>query len=446
MKKYSSSESVWHNKKPFIFRPPKNNHVIVSLARFFLPFVTHMATKVEDVEIKGDGLERLREFSDKRVILTPNHPEGIEPFILFHISRVLDKEFNFLAAKEVFEQPPQVGRLLYWLGGYSWFLQRLGVYSIVRGTTDRNSFRMTRQLLVDGERWLVVFPEGEACWQSDTVMPFQHGVVQLAFWAYNDLVKRGKQNPLYFIPVSIKYIYLHDMHKVIEHSLSRLESKLSVSLSTKGLTLYERLRHVCEAVLGINEKEYNISPRKDAGLNERFQYVKELVVSRVETALGFSPRPEHPLLERIRDLFNAIDQIAYSEQETEYEKLLHQSRQQEAQRLYNDLWRVHHFAALYDGYVRETLSIERFLDVLVRLEVEVFGQKKIFGMRRAVVKIGNPLDIENYFNRYNKDKQTTIQEVTMYLEKSVKQMLGELGCQGLVVNKMQMQESSRKES
>lgn len=144
MKKHSHPDSVWQNKKPFIFRPPKNNHLIIGMAKFILPLIMRVVTKVEDVEVRGDGIERLRKFSDKRVILSPNHPEGIEPYILFYLSRALDKEFNFLAAKEVFEQPQQAGWLLQWLGGYSWFLQRLGVYSIVRGTADRSSFRMTR--------------------------------------------------------------------------------------------------------------------------------------------------------------------------------------------------------------------------------------------------------------------------------------------------------------
>jgi len=89
----------------------------------------------------------------------------------------LGEEFNYLATKEVFERRPLVG----------WLAQRLGDYSIVRGTPYRSSFRMTRQLLVAGTRWLVIFPEGHTCWQNDSVMPFQQGTAQLAFWAYENL-------------------------------------------------------------------------------------------------------------------------------------------------------------------------------------------------------------------------------------------------------------------
>ena len=47
----------------------------------------------------------------------------------------------------------------------------------------RHSFQKTRQILAEGNRWLVIFPEGQTVWQNDTVMPFQPGVVQLAFKA-----------------------------------------------------------------------------------------------------------------------------------------------------------------------------------------------------------------------------------------------------------------------
>ena len=45
---------------------------------------------------------------------------------------------------------------------------------------------MTRQILAEGKRWLVIFPEGEAIWQNSILAPFQEGVVQLAFKAFED--------------------------------------------------------------------------------------------------------------------------------------------------------------------------------------------------------------------------------------------------------------------
>ena len=403
--------------KPFIFRPPKTNPFFIRQAKRLLPLALRLVLKTVAIEVNEKDFERLRKLQRQRVVLTPSHSGGLEPYILFHMSKLLDEEFNYLATKEVFEGNPLVG----------WLAQRLGVYSIIRGAPDKSSFRTTRQLLADGKRWLVIFPEGHTCWQNDTVMPFQQGVTQFAFWAYEDLAKEGELPPLFFVPIAIKYVYVEDMSLEIDRSLRRLELKLFSIQNSESLTLYDRLRRVGEVVLNANEKAYNIRPAKGAGFNERVQQIKELIVSRVATALGISLRPEQPLLDRIRDLFNTADRIVYSEAEgPEYERELHHDRQEAARGLYDDLWRVLRFVALYDGYVRETLTAERFLDVLGLLELEVFGRKKIRGPRKAVMSIGEPLNLMPYFPRYQRDKRATLREVTISLESSVRQLLAEL--------------------
>ena len=180
-------------------------------------------------------------------------------------------------------------------------------------------------------------------------------------------------------------------------------------------------------MVSANEKEHNVRPRKEASLDERIQYMKELIVSRVASALGISPPADRPLLDRIRELFNAIDQIAYSEPEgPDYERRLHQIHQQEVRGLYDDLSRVLRFVALHDGYVRETLTAERFLDVLGLLEDEVFGRRRNWGPKKALVKVGEPLNLIQYCQRSKSDKRGTLQEVTAALESLLRQMLNEL--------------------
>jgi hypothetical protein len=87
---------------------------------------------------------------------------------------------------------------------------------------------------------------------------------------------------------------------------------------------------------------------------------------------------------------------------------------------------VLYFVALHDGYVRETLSAERFLDVLGRLEREVFGRIRYWGPRKAIVKIGEPLNLANYHHHYKSDKRGTLKNVPIKLESSVRQMLTKL--------------------
>lgn len=401
----------------FTFRPPKTNGNVIALAKALLPLGLRFVCEIRKVEIAPSDLERLSALRDRRVILAPNHPAGWEPFVLFHLSKLLGLEFNFLAAKETFERPAPLG----------WLYQRLGVYSVVRGTADRSSFRTTRQLLLEGRRWLVVFPEGEVCRQGDTILPFQQGAAQLAFWAYEELAERMDSPTLYFVPVAIRYLCIGDAGLEIDRSLSRLERKTFGASPSGPGDAYGRLRRIGEAVLRINEERLNLRPHKDATVNDRVQQLKEVAVSRVAHSMGVSLRHERPLIERIRDLFNEVDRVVYAEpQGTDYERRLQQQRQTTALDCYHDLWRVLRFIALYDGYVRETLTAERFFDIIGLIEIEVFGKQVSRIPKKAVLKTGEPQNLAAYFPRYRIDKRNAIREITRSLESSVRHVLAEL--------------------
>src|SRR5262249_56844355 len=118
------------------------------------------------------------------VILTPNHPSSNDPLIALWMARRLGRAFNYLACRELFE------------GFYGWVIQRLGCYSILRGTMDREAVRTTIALLAEQDRQVVIFPEGEIYGHNDMLLPFQAGVVQMGFMAVDRLEKAGKDRAL----------------------------------------------------------------------------------------------------------------------------------------------------------------------------------------------------------------------------------------------------------
>lgn len=402
---------------PFTFRPPRRNGLVIAIVKFILPLLLRKIPKVTEIDINDDGLARLGALKDERCLLTPSHSGGYEPYLIMHLSKILGQDYNYLAAMEAFERSPVVG----------WILQRLGVYSIIRGTADRLSFQMTRKLIAQGKRWLVIFPEGQTCWQNDMIMPFQEGVTQLAFKAFEDVAKKETSSSLYFVPVTVKYTYLNDMHGEIDESLSRLEEQLFYDSLPVLESRYDRLRRIGEAVLAANEKKYGLNPGSNADLDSRIQAMKVFVISRVEVALNLTPKPDDTLLDRIRSSFNAVDRIVHLEPEgAGYERKLFEENRAEAKQLYDDLWRALEFVAIYDGYVKESFTVERFMDVLFLLEMEVFGRRELWGPRKAVVRIGEPLDLKNYFEKYRGDKRGTVREVTSMLESGIKETLEEM--------------------
>ena len=410
--------------RPFTFCPPKNNHFVIALVKTFLRRDIRRKLQVTEIDISDDSLERLRRLKGERCLVTPSHCGGFEPHILMYLSKLLKDDYNFVAAMELFEQSPF----------QRWVLQRLGVYSIVRGAVDRPSFSMTRQLLAEGKRWLVVFPEGETIWQGSTLMPFQQGVLQLAFKGYEDARKTEHDASLFCIPMAIKYVYLQDMHDEIDESLGRLEARLAIPRAPDSLGRYERLRRVVEATLVANEKAHHVQPSESSGMNERIQNLKQCVVSRLEQELEVTPSAGQPLLDRIRTLFNAVDRIIFDETAaSDYEQQLAAERQQAVRVLYNDLWRLLQFVAIYDGYVRESMTVERFMDVLGLLEAEILQQRRNWGPRKALVEVGEPIDLKDYFDLYSKDKRGVVAGVTSALESEVREMLDALGADGISV-------------
>ncbi len=372
--------------------------------------------RVSEVELLPPARDLFDRLRGQRVLMTPSHSGGLEVFVMFHLSRMLRREWFYMAGHEAFLPPLQ-----------GWLLQRVGCYSIVRATADRESFRTTRQILAAGERPLVIFPEGESMFQNDVVLPFQEGVAQLAFWALDDLVKQGDPPPLYFLPMAIKYIYLADMRDEIDRALARLERKVGVA-KAPGASLYTRLRAVGETVLAVGEADYGVRPEPGATLDDRLQRIKHIIVERAALALGVPDNSERPLVDRIRSLFNEIERWSYEEiEESEYLRERRQQRQEKARVLYDDLMRVLQMAALHEGYVGETQSAERFLEVIGRLELEVYRRRWVRGPRKAIVQVGEPINVTERYADYRRDRRSAVHALTQTTETAVLNMLLGLG-------------------
>ncbi len=407
--------------QPFTFYPPNSNRLVTWLVQMGIRSSIRRKLRVTEIEISDEDLERLRQLKGERCLVTPSHSGGFEPHIIMYLSKLLGDSYNYVAAMELFQQS-RINRFL---------MPRMGVYSIIRGSVDRPSFSMTRKLLAAGKRWLVIFPEGETVWQNSVVMPFQQGVFQLAFKGYEDAKKEDDQASLYCIPIAIKYVYLRDMHDEIDASLARLESKLAIEDGPSQPTRHARLRRVVEAVVAANEKTHGVQPAPDSDLSDRAENLKLYAICQLEQQLGLTATEKQTLLDRIRALFNAVDRIVHEEPSgSEYEQQLAVQRQQLARKYYDELWQLLQFVALHDGYVGESMTFERFLDVLCLLEMEVCKERKVWGSRKACVKVGQPIDLKDHASAYAADKRGTVHDITLGLETSVRTMLKELeaGC------------------
>lgn len=371
------------------------------------------------VDYLAEDLERLRALKDQRVLIAPNHPTNTEPALLFHLSKVVDQEFHYLACREAFDS-----------GGGLWgqWIRRLGAFSVVRGTADRASFRATRQELGAPAAKVVIFPEGEVYSQNDTLLPFHEGVFQLAFWALEELREREPEGSLYILPLALKYVFATDMRLPMQWSLGRLE-RFTGSTVPHSAEFYLRLRGVGMAMLRSLEREYRLpSPKNDAlesDFTPRLSAVKEAILQRVALAAGVPDPRGETLPERMRVLIHALHTVTQEapSEKTLYDAELRRQQRERSAPLLRDLDRIANWIAVYDGYVKENPSQERIADLLIRLERECFGKAYLRGPRRCRIRLGEPLNLAEHLPDYKTQRRQTVRSVTQAVERRITPLL-----------------------
>ncbi len=397
------------------FRPPKDSPLLITFIKLCAPLYKKYAMHDTQIKIKAGALERFSQLRGKRAMVCPNHSNRHDPQSMFFFGQAAKESFNYVAAREVFD----------WDRGMNgWWLQHIGAYSVVRGAPDRESFKMTKKILTNGKQKLVLFPEGEISRQNDTLLPLETGAAQLSFWALDELDKQNISEHLYIVPIALKYTYTGDIKPALIDTLAKLEAKLSVPRPS-GSKLYPRLMAVAEKLISSLEGEYDRKPTKDATLNDRITALRMAILQRMSAFLNVDlPKSDRPL-DAVRMMRNKIDDFVYEDEKglSEYEKERHDEKAAAIKTFYKDLDRVVNFVSIYDGYIKEHMTQERFADVLERIEHEVFGETSVKGPRSVMIDVGNPIDLRSYQNEYKTAKKVALQKVTDELSTQMSSML-----------------------
>ncbi len=399
----------------FDFRPPLDSSLVIGFLRAFRgPIIIGNKMKNAEIEIAGDGLERLKKLKGKRCMICPNHSHRNDPEVMFLLSCLAGEEFNFIAAREVFD----------WDNGFNgWLLQHMGCYSVVRGAADRESFKMTKRLLVEGKKKLVLFPEGEISRTNDVLLPLESGAAQLSFMALDELHKNSPDESIVILPVAIKYIYKRDLTSLLSELTTEIEERLGIKVNGES-SLYKRVRAVSELVLNTLETEYDYKPAEGADLNARISGLKGHILNTMAELLQVNLSATGAHLDHVRLLRNTLDDHIYDENSLPpYQKKIHDEKSAKIKAFYGDLDRVCRFIAIYDGYLSPPITQERMVNVLELLESEVCGEVRIKGQRKVLVTIGRPIDLLEHYADYKKTKKPVIEKIRSEMSEQLFQML-----------------------
>ncbi len=362
------------------------------------------------VEIADEDIARLQKLEHERVILTPNHPTNTDPALVFALSRRAGIPFHYLCCREAFDG---------WNGWWGFFIQRLGAYSVVRGTIDRESFRYTREILARPKSKLVIFPEGEVYSQNDSLLPFQVGAIQLALWGKEEARKTEPNAQVLILPIALRYRFESDVSGELSFKLSRLEKKLKLPHQPNA-DLYTRMRQVAVAVLSEVEREYSLPQahkNEVADLTPRFMAAKNAALSRAAKLLEVSDLPRGSTPEQMRVLLHRAEQELHAPDDGSTPVAIAGQRRARFQLAWRDLERLANWIAVYDGYAAQNPSPERIAEVIFRLENDVLGKATYAGNRIATVKVGEPLELPEKVSR------AEITQWTRKLETAVAELL-----------------------
>jgi len=422
------------------FRPPLDWPFLLWWSKINFPLYLKLTLGDTTIKIEKGALERFNKLKGRHVMICPNHSNRHDPQVMFAFSREAEEYFNFVAAREVFE---------YDHGINGWWLQHAGCYSVVRGAADRESFKTTRRILVEGKKKLVLFPEGEISRQNDTLMTLESGAAQLSFWALTDLEKvvgeignkendplspRGpsafppKGATIYILPMAFKYTYPYDISSSLRETLKTLELKMGIQPNLDG-DMQPRLLALSEKMLQALEREYELKPSEGTTINERVKslrtHILESLAKKIEVELPKGSKE----LEWVRILRNKIDDFIYQDEKnySAYEREVHEEKERIWKGYYKDLGRVVNFISIYAGYVSEHMTQERFAEVIERLEMEILGgEPSIKGPRQVLIDVGEPIDLSLHYNDYKTRKKETINKVTEEIAAQISAMLAKL--------------------
>ena len=403
------------------FKPPQENKIVIGTVKFMLPLLMRLSQKVVNVDIDAASFDTMKSINGFPTILVPNHPTHGDSHLMFALAKRCGQQFRYMAARETFDRRAG-GKLR------GFFMTRLGAYSIVRGAVDRDSFRMTRETLAKNDQKLVIFGEGEVSHQNNTIMPFECGIVQFGFWALSDMEKEDNLKPLYLVPIGLKYIYRKDMWGEIDQALTNLEQSVLPAHSAQPTELYDRVKNVGAVLLMTLAREYQLHLNKEGSLNEQIEQLREHILSQMENFMGIVPQLDMPPLRRVRAIQNQIDEEIYRDVDemTEYEKGIHAQRIDKFRQFFTDLRRIVNSIAIYEGYIGEDPSQERFLEVITRFEVEVFGRSKVKGPIDAFLRLGTPKNLLDAYPAYKTEKRQTTQQITLELETEVQNIVANM--------------------
>ena len=455
------------------FIPPNYSPWFRRVMQPLMPIWTAWQTNIVEVDVRNVETlaQHYQDFNlgKTRLLLAFRHPNAVDPYVLSHL---LWRSLPQTAREQGLQIGTAHSHFLYdrgiplWAGSYlGWVFSRLGGIPIQRGKLDLLALKTARKLFVDGRLPLAAAPEGGNNGHNEIVSPLEPGIAQLAFWCAEDLAEQNRHESVVILPIGIQYRYVDPPWNKLTELMGQMETDCGIGYPDSETLdalrqqfaqsrvasfgkednvepdLYIRLYRLAEHLLTLMEGYYKDfysvsfeSPDEDLGLSSQLaKRLNELMDKSLRVAESyFGLRPRGSVIDRCRKLEQAgWDRIYREEAEIlpPVELGLANRVAEEADLRMWHMRLVESFVAVTGRYVKEHPSVDRFAetalllrDMVAKLKGEVPRGDRL-GAQRAIATIGNPIDVGERLEQYQKKRRGAIAQLTADLQTSMESLI-----------------------
>ena len=459
------------------FIPPAFNPLVLKITQWSLPILLRFRTRpwltAGITQVETANVETLANLYHQfqagkiRFLIAIRHCEVEDPLsMLYMLSRTLPRVAR---QQDITLKYPIHNHFLYdrgmtiWAGKWlGWLFSGLGGVPIHRGRSlDLMAVHAVRDLLINGKFPLTVAPEGATNGHSEIVSTLEPGIAQLGFWCVEDLLKAGRGEKVYIVPVGIQYRYLNPPWRNLDKLLSQLEASSGLPVQPTGKytvqerekVYYQRLLRLGDRLLSQMEEFYNrfyhcqlSKPNLPATeeptnpnqlLAARLQILRNTALEVAEEYFGIQGKGNAS--KRCRKLEEASWNYIYRRDISDLDSLSPLDRgladwvAQEAELRIKHMRLVESFVAVTGTYVLEKPTVERFaetallmFDLTARIKGTKYPSRPRLGKRSVKVTVGQPISVTERWQDYHKNRQAAKQAVadlTEDLYKALKDMI-----------------------
>lgn len=455
---------------PLEFIPPAFNPAVLRATQLLLP--AWLRSKTAITHIQADNVEVLVNLYQQfqagkiRFLMAFRHPSIDDPLCMAYLlSRIVPQVAR---QQQIALQKPIHSHFIYdrgiplWAGKrQGWLYSRLGGTPIHRGKVDRIGLRSARSLFANGSLPMAAAPEGATNGHNEIVSPLEPGVAQLGFWCVEDLLKAGRSEQVFILPIGIQYRYVEPPWKALEKLLTQLEADSGLEEEARGEeSLYRRLYRLGEHLLSLMEEFYTrfyhqpiastkVStvaiedtlesklPRSSQEFATRLQALLNTALQVAEQYFGIVPKGN--LSDRCRRVEQAGWDYIYREDIKDIEALSPLERglsSRIAEEANLRMWHmrlVESFVAVTGDYVLENPTVERFAettllmwDMITRIKGGNPFQRPRLGKQSVQMTVGEPISVSDRWEVYQASRRSgklAVAHLTHELQTALEKMI-----------------------